>query len=322
MKKKFFAMALATTMIISTTMTAMSAEVDESKTYETAQTIDGRSGWNTKDGDNYLISAVPVTVKFVNNPFTRATGTHDNWDNFVVETVASATVKGVTLRADNYGWTYGDATVEPTINKENMSWTDWTKFQTMCLANTNVSVTAKKVNETNVEFKIDFGSAETEVYTITYANGVPDDLRFHVGADGGSIDVTEVVYGAEPSVYVQYKEQTDGNYTVRVVGEVSLEGTFAESVNNTYNGVGFRCAKSASAVATAESYASTVVFKSLVAKGVTLASADGKYFVVTEITDVAKDATIYASPVYVKADKTVGTFTDKEYTIKMADIIK
>ena len=126
----------------------------------------------------------------------------------------------------------------------------------------------------------------------------------------------------DPSVYVQYKKQTDGKYTVRVVGEVSLEGTFAESVNNTYNGVGFRCAKSASAVAAAESYASTVVFKSLVANGATVTAADGKYFVVTEITDVAKDATIYASPVYVKADKTVGTFTDKEYTIKMADIIK
>ena len=126
----------------------------------------------------------------------------------------------------------------------------------------------------------------------------------------------------DPSVYVQYKKQTDGKYTVRVVGEVSLEGTFAESVNNTYNGVGFRCAKSASAVAKAESYASTVVFKSLVANGATVTAADGKYFVVTEITDVAKDATIYASPVYVKADKTVGTFTNKEYTIKMADIIK
>lgn len=142
----------------------------------------------------------------------------------------------------------------------------------------------------------------------------------NVGADVSVVDSNQV--NTDPSVYVQYKKQTDGKYTVRVVGEVSLEGTFAESVNNTYNGVGFRCAKSASAVAAAESYASTVVFKSLVANGATVTAADGKYFVVTEITDVAKDATIYASPVYVKADKTVGTFTDKEYTIKMADIIK
>ena len=198
MKKKFLTVALAATMVVGSTLSALAADVDTSKTYDGGQVIDGAAAWNTADGDNYLISDTPVTVKFVNDPFLRQENGEDkNWFNFVFETVASDSVKGITMRADNFAWTYGDATSEPTYENER-SWGDvWDDFMQMCKDNTNVSITATKTNDTTVTFAIAFGSAATETYTITYPDGVPSDLRFHVGADGGKITVNSVTYGAE-----------------------------------------------------------------------------------------------------------------------------
>ena len=122
-----------------------------------------------------------------------------------------------------------------------------------------------------------------------------------------------------PDVYVQYKAQDDGNYTIRVVAEVS----FDSDVNTAYSGAGFRCSKQRSTVLSAESYLSTVVFKSVVAGGNTVQAADGKYFVVTEVKDVKNDSTLYVTPSYELTDTKAGkTFTDYIYTIDMANIIK
>lgn len=215
MKKKLLTVALAATMVVSSVFSAFAGEnVDTSKKYDGGQKIDGTAAWNTADGDNYLISETPVIVKFTNNPFTRTSGTSDNWDNFVIETLASDTAKGITLRADAFGWTYGDVGSEPTYVAEKSWGDDWELFKTICKENTNVSITATKTDAKTVSFAIAFGSAATETYTITYPDGVPSDLRFHVGADGASIVVNEVVYYSEteedPSEEPTTKNSPDG----------------------------------------------------------------------------------------------------------------
>ncbi|MDY5577888.1 MAG: LamG-like jellyroll fold domain-containing protein, partial [Lachnospiraceae bacterium] len=163
----------------------------------------------------------------------------------------------------------------------------------------------------------------------TPANCTIDDLVIVNGV--ATSDVSNYTIGDgettedDTTVYVQYKKVSDNNYTVRVVGEVALEGTFSDSANTFYKGAGFRCAKTVANMGTAkaESYVSTVVFKSLVANGATVKAADGKYFIVTEITNVPADATFYVNPVCQLSEegKTV-SFTEKNYTINMADIIK
>lgn len=148
-----------------------------------------------------------------------------------------------------------------------------------------------------------------------------EDVSALYNQDGRPVvDSAEV--NADPSMYVQYKKQTDGKYTVRVVGEVTLDGTFTDSLNTTYKGAGFRCAKSLAGLSVSDYYLSTVVFKSLMANGAEVTAADGKYFIVTEITDVSNTDTIYVTPAYTLADDTQGSFADTEYTINMANIIK
>ena len=198
MRKKLLTVALAAAMTVASVFSAFAEDVDASKKYDGGQTIDGSSAWNTADGDNYLISETPVTVKFTNTPFLRQENGEDkNWFNFVFETLASDSAKGITMRADAFAWTYGDSTVEPTYECEK-SWGDvWDDFMQMCKDNTAVEITAKKADANTVTFAIAFGSAATETYTVTYPEGVPSDLRFHVGADGGSIVVNEVVYGSD-----------------------------------------------------------------------------------------------------------------------------
>lgn len=211
MRKKLLTVALAATMAVASVFSAFAEDVDASKKYDGGQKIDGATAWNTADGDNYLISDTPVTVKFTNTPFLRQENGEDkNWFNFVFETVASDSAKGITMRADKFAWTYGDATSEPTYVADS-SWGDvWDDFQTMCKANTEVTLTAKKADANTVTFDIAFGSAATEKYTVTYPDGVPSDLRFHVGADGGSIVVNEVVYGSgsEPATQAPATDPT------------------------------------------------------------------------------------------------------------------
>ena len=198
MKKKFLTLALTASMVLGSAFSAFAADVDTSKVYEGGQLIDGTTAWNTADGDNYLISDTPVTVAFTNDPFKRANvAAVENWDNFVIETLASDTVKGITMRADAFSWTYGEATEEPTAVAETSWGEDWTTFQDMCKANTNVTITATKTDANTVTFDIAFGTAATEKYTVTYPSGVPSDLRFHVGADGGAITVNSVTYATE-----------------------------------------------------------------------------------------------------------------------------
>lgn len=196
MKKKFLTATLAVTMVVGSSLSAFAEDVDVSKTYDGGQVIDGSTAWNTTDGDNYLISETPVTVKFANDPFIRKENGEDkNWFNFVFETLASDSAKGVTMRADAFSWTYGDSTTEPTCTVETSWGEDWSSF--MEISKSDITITATKSDANTVKFAIAFGGGATETYTIAYPSGVPSDLRFHVGADGGKITVNSVTYGTD-----------------------------------------------------------------------------------------------------------------------------
>ena len=162
--------------------------------FENGNVVDGTSGWNSQGGGEIqLVDGYYTNVYFTNEPFIRD---KDNWSNFVIETNSVDGVKGVTLRADNFGWTYNDsATVEPTIGKDDMTWTDWAKFQEFCKG--EVIVSATKADANTLKFIIQFSSGDKETYTITYPNGIPTGLVFYVGADGGKITQNKITFTEE-----------------------------------------------------------------------------------------------------------------------------
>ena len=171
------------------------ANVDESVRYEDGLVVDGSTGWNSGGGDQYLLEGqFDVTITFKNEPFIK---NNDNWSNFVFEIIGGANTKNYTFRADNYGWSFGEGSQEPTFEGTN-SWNgDWDVFQTMCKANPIVTLNLKKTSDTTVIAYMEFkpseegNAAANQTYTITYPNGVPASMRVQVGADGGKITILE-----------------------------------------------------------------------------------------------------------------------------------
>lgn len=188
--KKILAGALAGIMVLGSAVSVMAENVDESKTYSDGLVVDGTSEWNSGGGDQYLLKDdFDVTVDFYNEAFLRDAS---NWSNFVFEIFGGEGTKGITLRADAYGWTYGEeGASEPTYENTN-SWDgDWTNWATIC-DKQNVSLTASKTSDTTVTVDIKFEtSGESEQYVITYPDGVPSEMRLQVGADGGKITINK-----------------------------------------------------------------------------------------------------------------------------------
>lgn len=125
----------------------------------------------------------------------------------------------------------------------------------------------------------------------------------------GSEDVTSDV-----TTYAQYKKVAEDNYTVRVVSEVAI----SESEIDTLNRVGFRCSRTASNAG--DKYLGKNIYKAIKANGETKTAADGKYFVVLEITNVKSDAILYVQPLSEKSSA-VDSF-GKEVTVNMKNILK
>ena len=188
--KKIFAVVLVVVMAMALATTAFADQVTADKTYEGGIVVDGSSSWNTAgSGETFLITANGVTVTFENEPFVRDT---ENWSNFVFETIATDGTKGITLRADAFGWTYGDGS-EPTYAVTTSWGDDWAAFKEA--APGKVELTAKKTDANTVVFNIAFENGATEVYTVTYPDGAPEELYFQVGADGGKITLQSAVFG-------------------------------------------------------------------------------------------------------------------------------
>ena len=198
MKKKLLTVALAAVMVVSSAFSAMADLVSTDTTF-TDKVADGSTGWASGGtGVTFPVTEDGVTVVFANDAFIRDT---DNWSNFIIETIASETAAGWTARADAYAWTYGDNTDNIPTWVVTTSWgDDWTGFSALT-DDTTVTLNAKKTDANTVVFDIKFASdaAASEVYTVTYPNGVPSDLAFQVGADGGKVTLTSATFGSTPT---------------------------------------------------------------------------------------------------------------------------
>ncbi|MCD8118902.1 MAG: hypothetical protein LUE29_05380 [Lachnospiraceae bacterium] len=203
--KAVISLMLVAVLVLSATIGVFAGDyIAQDTTYEDGLTVDGSTGWNTADGDHYLVSTRGTTVTFTNTPFQRDT---DNWSNFIVETISSYSADGISLRADAYGWTYGDGTNTPSY-EVSTNW-DWDDFATICTENTEITLTATKTSDTVVVFDILFGdSGYEEIYTVTYPNAVPD-IWFHVGADGGTVTINSVDYVSITDITVESIPMTE-----------------------------------------------------------------------------------------------------------------
>lgn len=158
--------------------------------YEEGKVVDGSAAWNSQGGgeiniyDNYY-----TNVYFENEPFIKG---QENYYNFIIETNAPAGTKGYTLRADNYGWVYGEGS-EPTMSSTCSEWNlDWAKFQQFCAG--AVIISAYKYDANNLKFYIQYSAGDTLTYTINYPDGIPEGLKFFVGADGGKVTQNKITF--------------------------------------------------------------------------------------------------------------------------------
>ena len=210
--KKILAGAMAGAMVLGSVVGVSAAQISSTTTYEDGQegqTIDGSSGWNTTDGDDFLLSGNQVTVVFENTPFVRD---EYFWSQFIIETTASDDAAGITLRADAWGWTFGDNTSNIPTATVSLSTSDNTyDYQStekdfvldtsLSTENTTITVIASCTTQNTVVFEIIWGdNVTTETYTVTYPEGVPDELYFHVGSDGGIVKVLSATYNTGISI--------------------------------------------------------------------------------------------------------------------------
>lgn len=158
--------------------------------YAEGKVVDGSTAWNSQGGGEINIyDGYYTNVYFENEPFIK---TQDNWSNFIIETNAPAGTKGYTLRADNYGWVYGEGS-EPTMSSACSEWNlDWAKFKKFCVG--AVIISAYKYDANNLKFYIQYSAGDTLTYTINYPDGIPEGLKFFVGADGGKVTQNKITF--------------------------------------------------------------------------------------------------------------------------------
>ena len=220
MNKKIIAGALASVMAVASAAVVSADQVTADKTYEGGLVVDGTAAWNSAgSGDTYVITEDGVTVTFNNEPFIDAkpisdtnAATDENWDNFVFETIATDAAAGISLRADAFGWTYGDNTSNVPTWEVTTSWGDDWAGAFKAAAPGKVELTAKKASADTVTFSILFHDGATEVYTVTYPAGVPEGLEFQVGADGGKITLQSVKFAGTASNTTE-EDKTPDNTT-------------------------------------------------------------------------------------------------------------
>lgn len=255
--KKVLAGALAVVMAAGTILVApvgtKAANVDGSKVYDATEIlisdtqkalvagttynlsadilgllVDGSESWNSAGGDQFLLKDdFDVTIRFYNDAFIRNS---ENWSNFVFEILGGADTKGVTFRADSFGWLFGDGTQEPTWTFDRSwgdDWDNWAKDSDEQFVDLNV----KKADSNTVVVSAFFEKSEAvEKYTITYPSGVPSEMRIQVGADGGKIYLSKFVDNKSTGVQdnvITWTSSKESVATVDATGKVTAvaEGT-------------------------------------------------------------------------------------------------
>lgn len=179
MKKKFFAVALATTMALSTVMTA-SAETKDSLS---------SSAPFVNTGDEKLTGDFDVTYSF----HTKSTLT-DNWDTFAIEFYSDAVTTGttgkgyLTLRADAFGWWAEGWLAEsvPGQTDVNANWkgaeAGWDNWKTD-VSDADVTINAKRSGNTiSVQYDIKGtnGSSYTFTNSVENVGGFGDYVYAHL----------------------------------------------------------------------------------------------------------------------------------------------
>ena len=190
MKKKFFAVALATTMALSTALTGTAATADVN--------IVGAFSANT--GDEDVTGNFDVTYTFTN----ACQDTAANWNNFSVE-IFDGNGQFITLRADAFGWTAGewklggDAFVDeqnpdvkhPTFTGQPEDWATWIAD----MKDADVTVNIKRTGSVfAVKYDIKGASGATYNFAtnVTVEGEVADALKVHI--TGEKVNLTNVKF--------------------------------------------------------------------------------------------------------------------------------
>ena len=181
MKKKFFAVALATTMAVSTVMTASA---------ETVNAIDITNAFSANTGDESVTGDFDVTYTFHNATMD----TSANWNNFILE-IFDGAVEFVTLRADDFGWTAGNWTLGgDTVESagKNPLWTgqpeDWTAWAAV-MTDADVTVNVKRTgNVLDVQYDMKDASNAYQFNTVVTVNeDLPETLNMHLTGEKVSL---------------------------------------------------------------------------------------------------------------------------------------
>ena len=181
MKKKFFAVALATTMTVSTVMTASA---------ETVNAIDITNAFSANTGDESVTGDFDVTYTFHNATMD----TSANWNNFILE-IFDGAGEFVTLRADAFGWTAGSWTLGgDTVENagKNPLWTgqpeDWTAWAAV-MTDADVTVNVKRTgNVLDVQYDMKDASNAYRFNTVVTVNeDLPETLNMHLTGEKVSL---------------------------------------------------------------------------------------------------------------------------------------
>ena len=196
MKKKFFAVALATTMALSTALTANAATTD---TLSSANPF-------VNTGDEKLTGDFDVTYSF----HTKSTLT-DNWDTFAIEFYSDAVTTGttgkgyLTLRADTYGW-WAEGWLADSVEGQtdvNANWkgaeNGWDNWKTD-VSDADVTINAKRAGNTiSVQYDIKGtnGSSYTFTNSVENVGGFGDYVYVHLTmaqTAGVQVDLTNIKF--------------------------------------------------------------------------------------------------------------------------------
>ena len=202
MKKKFFAVALATTMTVSTVMTASA---------ETVNAIDITNAFSANTGDESVTGDFDVTYTFHNATMD----TSANWNNFILE-IFDGAGEFVTLRADAFGWTAGSWTLGgDTVENagKNPLWTgqpeDWTAWAAV-MTDADVTVNVKRTgNVLDVQYDMKDASNAYQFNTVVTVNeDLPETLNMHLTGEKVSLKDIKFTDNTKKGEDVSTKETT------------------------------------------------------------------------------------------------------------------
>lgn len=171
----------------STDNTSQSEKSIPTETDYVVGTEDCKTSWNA--GKNYTIAKGEVQTVYFKN---YGSG-ENNWNNFLVEMFnADSAVCGVTLRADNYGWDYGDSTsrefsYDNVVTTGTSLPTDWAAWLTAINgATVKLEVSYK---DGTITFKATSADVADWVQVYSFSGCESESLTWHLNVDGSYLVV-------------------------------------------------------------------------------------------------------------------------------------